>query len=298
MLRPILSVIGLMIVVGSARAEDDAAIARLESLGGKVTRSNGMVTAVSFTDCSKLGEAEFRALGQLPHLKSLTLYGNCKGLTDETLPLLASLKSLETLGIDGAQLSDDGLKGFVPLQALKSISFFHLSFRKEGFRGTGFVAFKDLPKLQKLTVAGMSMGDEGFAAIAKITQLKDLATWHTYQTEAGNKEIAKLPNLVRLHLGQRLPHQGAKEPSLSEASITTLLQMKTLESLKLGEARFTGTSLARLKELPQLKQLSIYETDITLAEIEQLKKDLPQMKVEFQPLTAEQRKKLEMYLKQ
>jgi hypothetical protein len=283
--------------VSDVRA-DEAAIARhLESLGGKISQKDGVVTQVTFNDCSKIGDAELRAIGQLAHLKNLTLYGKVQGLNDATVGRLSGLKELESLSTEGAQLSDAGLKQLATLENLRSASFFHLSFRMEGFTGTGFAAWKALPKLERLTVAGMSMGDEGFAAIATLTGLRDLATWHTYQTEAGNAEIAKLPNLTSLKLGQRLPRTGVKTPSLSDASLPILAKIKTIESLRIGEAHFTLEALRALKSMPRLKQLTIYESDIAAADVEKLRAALPGVQIDFQPLTDEQRKKLEMYLK-
>jgi hypothetical protein len=141
------------------------------------------------------------------------------------------------------------------------------------------------------------MGDDGFAAIAQIRSLTELSTWHTWQTEVGNAEIAKLPNLTTLKLGQRLPRTGVTAPSLSDASIPTIAAIRNLERLKLGEARFTLTALRQLKDLPKLKELTIYETDISGAEIETLRAELPKVSVTFEPLTPDRRKKLEMYLK-
>src|SRR5437016_3502316 len=112
----------------SANADDGAIAKQLEALGGKITMSGGSVTQLSFTDCSKLGDAEFRAIGQLAHLMTLTLYGKCHGLTDATVQHLAGLKELESLGTDGAQLTDDGMKHLAALTSLRSASFFHLSF--------------------------------------------------------------------------------------------------------------------------------------------------------------------------
>jgi hypothetical protein len=204
---------------------------------------------------------------------------------------------LETLNTEGAQLSDSGVRQLAGLASLRSADFFHLSFRMEGFTGVGFAAWKKLPRLERLTVAGMSMGDAGFAAIAQLTQLRELRTWHTYQTEAGNAEIAKLPNLRRLQIGQRLPRPGAPEASLSDASIATLVKIPSLESLQLGEAHFTLAGLRQLKPLPHLKQLRVYESDIPSADIDILRTELPAVKLDFEPLTDEQRKKFELYLK-
>lgn len=292
-----LSLIGLFALPATLRADDAAVASQLEAQGGKVVAKAGVVTEVTFRDCSKLGEPEIRAIGQLAHLKTLTLYGKAHGLNDATAPLLAGLKELESLGTDGAQLTDDGLRHLAVLKGLKSLAFFHLSFGMKGFTGSGFVHLKDCPKLEKLTVAGISMGDEGFAAIGTLTQLKELRTWHTFQTEAGNAHIAKLPNLTSLQLGQRLPGHGNKGVSLSDASLPTLAGMKTLETLKIGEAHFTVEALQALKGLPKLKTLSLYETDLTEPEVDKVRAALPGVKIDWQPLTEEQRKKFEMYLK-
>lgn len=291
------ALVSASLFVSTVRAEDAAIAKQLEALGGKVTQKDGVVSQVEFKDCSKIGDAELRAIGQLAHLKSLTLYGKLHGLNDAAVGHLAGLQKLESLGTDGAQLSDAGLAQLAVLANLRSASFFHLSFRMEGFTGAGFAAWKKLGKLERLTVAGMTMGDEGFAAIATLAGLRDLSTWHTYQTEAGNAEIAKLPNLTSLRIGQRLPHTGAKAPSLSDASLATFAKIRTLESLKISEGRFTSDALRTLKALPKLKQLGIAESDIAAADVEKLRAELPGVKIDFQPLTDEQRKKLEMYLK-
>ena len=73
--------------------------------------------------------------------------------------------------------------------------------------------------------------------------------------------------------------------------------MRNLERLKIGEARLTLAALRQLKDLPKLKELTIYETDISDAEIASLRTELPKVTITFEPLTPEQRKKLEMYLK-
>jgi hypothetical protein len=285
----------LALALAPLRADDSSIIRQLETAGGKVKQANGVVTEVTFTDCASLGDAEFRALGQLAELKSLTLYGGKQKLNDETVGHLLGLAKLESFSSAGARLSDAGLARLAALKSLRSASFFHLSFRLEGFTGKGFAAWKALPHFEKLTVAGMSMGDEGFATIAQISTLRDLSTWHTYQTAAGNAEIAKLP-LTSLRIGQRLPHAGAP-PSLDDAALATIAQIKTLQTLRIMEVRLTSAGLASLKALPALQTLAITESEVAEADLEALRKALPSVKIEHQPLTDEQRKKLEQYLK-
>jgi len=56
-------------------------------------------------------------------------------------------------------------------------------------------------------------------------------------------------------------------------------------------------ALARLKVLPRLKQLTLFETDLAAAEVDKLRDALRGVSIDWQPLTAEQRKKFDMYLK-
>ncbi|WP_145093593.1 leucine-rich repeat domain-containing protein [Rosistilla carotiformis] len=279
-------------------AETEAATARrLEALGATVGLKADSVVELSFRDSKRLGREQWREIGSLTHLKKLTAYGGAKGLNDETVGFLVGLQELESLSLDGAQLSDAGLRKLAELKGLKRVSFFHLSFRKDGFTGEGFSAWTELPDLESLTVAGMSMGDDGFRAIATLTNLRQLRTWHTYRTEASNAEIAKLPRLTTLKLGQRLPQRGDAPLSLSDAALETLATIQTLETLEIGEADFHLPALRQLAKLPRLKQLKIDRTYLSEADIEALKSVLPGVQIGFEPLTDDQRKKLELYLK-
>ncbi len=282
------------------KAKDDASgIAALTDLGAQVTHTDGVVTKVFFKDCSKLGDAEFRLIGQLKDLKSLTLYGQCKGLTDETLPHLAGLTKLEELGTDGIQVSDAGLANLTALTSLRSLSFFHPSFGMKGFDGSGFAALKALPKLERLTIAGTPFNDKGMAAVAEIKQLRDFRTWHTYQTSAGNESLTKLPELKSLWLGQRLRRYdgGSNAASLDDSTFDVLTKLKTLESLTLDEARLSLTALRRLQELPRLKKLELRRIEISATDVETLKAALPTVSIDWKPLTDDEREKLQTFLK-
>ncbi len=270
---------------------------RLEELGGKLKEEKGKVVEIEFRKSAKLRGNVWQLIGSMKDCRKLTVYGGARGLNDNTVKHIAGMAKLESLATDGAQLSDTGVAKLAALKNLRSVSFFHLSFRMKGFTGKGFAAWKAMPKLERLTVAGMTMGDEGFKAIAQIASLKELRTWHTYRTEASNKEIAKLPNLSALRLGQRLPRGKGMPLSISDKSIPALAGIKTLQRLEIGETHFTVDALAQLKKLPNLKGLKIYNTQLTEKDIEQLRKRLPKLKITFKPQTEAQKKKLAAYLR-
>ena len=271
----------------------------LRALGAEVTESGGAITRVSFKDCAKLGEAEYKTLGAIKTLKVLTLYGGKKTLTDATLPLLAGLSELEELSTEGTHLSDAGLAGFAALKNLKSIAFFHPSLDLKEFNGSGYAALKDLPKLERLTIAGTRADDRLMAAVAQIPQLKDFRTWHTYQSQAGNAALEKLPNLRSLTLGQRLRHWDGSSNALSldDATLDVLSRLQTLESLSLDEAKLSLEALLKLKALPKLRKLSLQRIDISGKDVALLKAVLPDVKIEWAALTDDERQKLEAYLK-
>ena len=108
--------------------------------------------------------------------------------------------------------------------------------------------------------------------------------------------IATLPGVRSLMLGQRLPGQG-RSLSLTDESLSTIAKMKSLSSLEIGESRFSLEALRQLGALPELEKLKITRTEISAEEIESLRTYLPRVQIEFLPLTDEQRKQLEMYLK-
>jgi hypothetical protein len=265
----------------------------LSELGGKVTEAGGVVTAVRFSDCSKLGAAEFNLIGQFKTLKVLIMYGSCKGLNDETLPALSGLTELEELGIDGMTLSDEGFKHFAALKNLRSLSFFHPSWNFKPFTGAGLAHLKELPRLEKLTFAGSTAGDTALESVGQLIQLKEFRTWHTAQTQAGNAQLLKLPNLKELYIGQRLPMGGQLNPaSFDDSTLETIAKIKTLERLTLTEARLTLKYLTQLKALSNLKSLKFLQVDLAEDDVKKLEDTFPGVKVDFKPLTDKERETL------
>jgi hypothetical protein len=276
-----------------ALCEDAPTAEALKAIGAvKVTEKGGAITGIEFRECSKLGAAEFKLIGQVKTLKTLTMFGSCKGLNDETLPLLGGLTELEELGTDGMTLSDDGFKGFAALKNLKKLSMFHPSWAFKTFTGTGLAHLKELPKLESVTFAGSTAGDAALESIGQISQLKDFRTWHTAQTQAGNAHLQKL-QLREIYIGQRLPMGGQPSaPSFDDSTLGTLAKIPTLERLTLTEAKLTLKGIEQLKALTNLKSLKIQQCDIPEEDAKNLEAALPGVKVELKPITEKEKDEL------
>jgi hypothetical protein len=280
-------------------ADAAADIAALKAAGATVTENAGVVTKVQFKDCSKLSETDFSRIGRVKTLKSLTLFGKCAALNDATLPLLAGLTSLEELNTEGAQISDEGLRHLTAFTNLRSASFYHISLGMKGFTGSGFAHLKALPKFDRLTIAGTPFNDEGMAAVGQISTLRDFRTWHTYQTPAGTASLQQLPNLRSLRFGQRMRRYDGKSNTLTldDEALGTIAKMTSLEVLYLDEARLSNAGLEKLKALPNLKDLTLERIVTSPADMEQLKKALPKVKITWKPIDPSEMEKLEKALK-
>ena len=281
----ILALVVIALFSGPAGA-DDAEIARLlKDKGAEVTMSDGAVTAVTVKDGSKLTDDDFRQITRLGRLKTLDL-SNC--LNDERLTQLTTLEALEYLQTNLAQVTDDGVKPLARLKNLKTLKFFHPG---KSFSGAGLAHLAELPNLRSVTVAGsLAFNDDGMAAVAHLTGLTEFRSWHAGWTEEGVKKLRALKNLKSLYLGQRLTYEPPACPT--DETVGVLAEMKSLESLQLDEARLTYGALQRLKQLPALKKLTLGGIDIPKEDVERLKQELPQVKVEWTEPTEVQQKRI------
>lgn len=281
------SLLALLIATSLSGVSAQPSVPKLQKLNGKIREEKGVVVELT-VNTDTFTEADYQLIGQCTGLKKLTLNG--KTLTDTTLPLLAGLTELEELSTNQSALSDEGYRHFAVLRNLKVLHLWHPSWGSETFTGSGIAHLKSLPKLERLTFAGSTAGDEALFAVGQLTQLKSFQTWHSAQTQAGNLALTKLPNLTSLKIGQRLPQSGTPSPpSFDGATIPTLAKISSLETLELFEARLTFDDLTPLKGLPRLKKLSIHTTDIPETDVEKLRGFLPAVEIVFKPLTEEER---------
>jgi len=280
----ILALVVLAFFSGSVGADDAEISKLLKAKGAAVTESKCIVTAITVQDDSKLTDEDFRQITRLTHLKTLSL-SNC--LNDERLSQLTALAELEYLQTNLAQVTDDGIKPLAQLKKLKTLKFFHPG---KSFSGAGLVHLANLPNLEQLAVAGsLAFNDDGMAAVAKLTGLKEFRTWHAGATQEGVKKLKELKNLKSLYLGQRLTYKQPACPT--DETIAVLAEMKSLESLQLDEARLTLAALQQLKQLPALKKLTLGGIEIPKEDVERLRRELPQVKIEWtEPNEAYQRR--------
>jgi hypothetical protein len=265
-------------------------VTALEKAGAKVVHKDGIISQVT-VKADAWTAHDFQTLSTITALKKLTISG--KTVDDANIVHIAKLTDLEELSTDATAMSDDGYRHFAGLTKLKSLALFHPSWNLKTFTGTGLSHLKACGNLERLTFAGSTAGDEALKAVGELSQLKHFSTWHTRQTQAGHEHLLKLPKLTSLKMGQRLPDYGkASPPSFDESTLVLFAKIRTLETLQLTEIRLKASSLEPLKALPNLKSLSILNSDLSPADAERAKANFPNVKFDYKPLPPEEQESL------
>ncbi|MBA3697675.1 MAG: hypothetical protein H0W78_02240 [Planctomycetes bacterium] len=287
-MRPLL----LLFVLATCCLGADAAA--LSAKGFKVTEKNGVITGLNGSTKGFTAD-DFKAIAAVTTLTQLSLDGG--EVNDENLTRLAGLSALQTMSFNATSFSDDGCKVFAGFPKLKSLALFHPSRSNPAFTGAGLAHLAALPEFESLTLAGANVGDPALTAIATLPRLKSLRLWHNIETADGLKALSSMTSLRKLTLGQRLAGRPAKPASLSDASLPSIAKITGLEELTLQEARLSGDALMKLRDLPNLKKLTVSQVDTPAADVEKLKAALPKVTIDWKPLTEEQAKTLTEKLK-
>jgi hypothetical protein len=256
----------------------------LKAKGADFRESGGGIAQLNIPDGSRFTDQEFGRLGELKLLKNLSV---SKGLNDARFAQLGALTELESLQTNVADITDEGVRPLARCTRLKTLKFFHPG---KSFSGAGLVHLEKLPNLQSLTVAGsLAFNDTGMSAVAQLPGLTEFRTWHAGVTNAGVRKLSALTKLKSLYLGQRLSYEPPACPA--DDTLPLLLELKTLEQLQLDEARLTGKALQQLRQLSALKKLTLGGVDISREDVERLRRELPQVKVDWtEPTPAYQKR--------
>lgn len=262
----------LFATVGRA---DEAQVAKeLTAKGAKITETKGVITAFDLPDPSKWSDDDFKRINELPHLQRISF-----GLkfNAHQLSLLTNLPEVTTIATNGADLSDADIKQFTQFKKLAVLAFFHPG---KSLTGPGLADLATLPAFENLTVGGSStFGNEGIAAIVKLSHLKSLRIFHTNVDVEGISRLKEIHGLTSITVGQRLTMKPP--PELCDDAIPAVVSVKSLESVTLMEARLKLDSLRQFKEIPALKRLTLDGIDIPEADVATLRKELPGVQIKW-----------------
>jgi hypothetical protein len=243
----------------TTKESQDAAVAAIKELGGKVTfdeKNPGKpVIGVDLGRSISATDAGLVHLKDLTNLQSLNL-GNTK-VTDAGLEHLKGMTNLRELHLYDTQVSDAGLASLKGLTGLQKL----------GFAGTkvtdaGLVHLKGLTSLQTLWLGRTKVTDAGLVHLKGMTNLREL---HLYDAKVSDAGLASLKGLTGL---QKLGFGGTK---VTDAGLVHLKGLTSLQTLWLGRTKVTDAGLVHLKGMTSLRGLYFHDTKVTDAGLEYLK---------------------------
>lgn len=183
------------------------------------------------------------------------------GLCDKAVLLLSHLKGLQKLDLDKSETSDNALACVKDMPNLQMISGFETVFEGK--------FFKQLANLQQLHIVRMpcsNITEESIAYISCLPHLRSLNLAHSNITDQGVKNLAACKELIYLNLEDN--------PKITDKSIKSLLGLKSLRNLIVGNTAMTNPGVLQLKDLP-LAELTIPRFVHTDKQMEAIHKALP-----------------------
>ena len=197
------------------------------------------------------------------------VYVSAGWVNDDNLALISREASIRELSFGGSRLTDGGIAAVGQMTNLTSLTCLSVGRRNAlppiskltGLRQLKFVcsAFKpaDLPYLTQMTnleelmlTQGWTLGTNGLAAMTNLTHLKKL----TFYAGAYEQRMVEV-----LHLqGPDVEAWRDARPNPFLGEVASLTNLTSLEELNLGVSDFGNEQLEQLRQLPQLKRLTVF----------------------------------------
>ena len=224
-------------------------------------------------DARKKFIAEMRELGVSVELNEqdqiISLVMGFTKLDDERLANLPPLPHLTFLGLDHTNITDAGLKSLADRTSLQVL---YLGGNK--LTGDGLKHISGLKNLGYLDLSDLPIEDGALDSLASLKSLKELNLTYTQVTLEGAIGFAKgLPELEvsgpfgKLIGGRRL----TMDPGVEDANLAKLQQLPSLRELNLWECdSITDEGIAHIAALTQLTTLELGYVQITDAGLAKL----------------------------
>jgi RNA polymerase sigma factor (sigma-70 family) len=126
--------------------------------------------------------------------------------------------------------------------------------------------FKDLSKLNNLSLANTPIGDAGLKHLTGLKSLESLYLPNTKVGDAGLAHLKGMTGLVNLYLD---------ETKVTDAGLEHLTGMRGLSVLYLRHTQITDTGLKHIKAMPNLCWVDLWGTKVTDARVKELQASLP-----------------------
>ena len=228
----------------------DLAHTRVTDLGMQRLKDLRNVRELNLFYCELVTDEGLAAVKTWPRIERLDFRGT--KVTDNTLALIAGKDSIRSLDIGFAEVTDSGLQHLVKLKGLRE-----LAIGGNKMTEVGLEVLRALPNLTYLDISGKQRTDSGL--------------WFVGVTDIGLDPVGSLAKLESLNLsGTQVSAKGLEK----------LQGLKQLARLDLhGAKRVADSVVPVLSAMPALRWVDLYETGVTAAAREALRKSRPGLTV-------------------
>ena len=260
-----------------------AKVSTLESLSlsGTTISDSGVATLTALPNLKKLEMQHcfltpqgFAAIGKMPVLEEINL-DTSPGLNDVTFDLICESRTLKRLHLrDCGGITDNGLKALRKLDVVEEINV-----NRSHLSGEGFLSVTKGGGLKTLRYLGISVAPLTFKGAKAINTLRSLEHLDLQQVanmnDLGLVEIVTgMKELRHLNIADCAAVTGQK-------SFPALKASDELETLLASRTSINDTTLQLLKTHKKLRKLDITDTKCSPAGIQNLKKFLPDVEIQF-----------------
>jgi beta-lactamase regulating signal transducer with metallopeptidase domain len=226
----------------------------------------------SYVATEQLGRLKFSADGirrliGLQQLEELHLVGQAVPAEALVFPRLKAL----SLGLD--EIDDEAAERIATMRDLKALNLVCTKITNDGLK-----KIAELPALARLNLDSHVITDAGIGNLQKLPNLQHISLRATHLTDASLAHLAEIKSLQRIDL------HGSGEPGVNAGKCFSMRGVNQLKALpKLRTLWLTnvaaGGGYDSLKDLKQLRELSMMMTDIRPDEFKALEEALPNTRI-------------------
>lgn len=207
---------------------------------------NPSLVSLDLRMSSNIKAPQLRALAAAASLKELKLGGYA--IDNAAIEVLAGLPHLESLTVEDASISGEGLAKFLVAKAvaprIRSLALARCS----ALNDEALAAIGHLPNLHRLALRDLPVTGSFLRKLPSPEKLEMLTLHQTYLADEAFEAIAAFRNLSYLDLGQNV---------LTLAAMEKIATLERLESLNLAECGLNDDLLQPLAKLNHLKELAV-----------------------------------------
>lgn len=241
--------------------------ARFDDLAKQIETLKKLKAVHLMADLEKpAGDAELAPLAKIENLELLALSSIRRtDVTDAGLAHLSGLRNLKSLILDNSRVTDAGLSRLKDLKSLEYLSLAVTDVTGEGLRHLDGAALK------RLNLVESKLADASLEQVARFKNLDFLFLAGCPVDGSGLHHLAGLHKLERLALSRT---------KIDDAGLANLPALPRLRDLSFVGCPITDASIDVLAKFKGLKELHLDDTKMTEAGKRDLRKALPDTKIE------------------